>query len=59
MFPIWDIPAFVYFFAQFKPVLLGFGTVVLWTVVAISVIVQLAVLVFGVITINEALQKAE
>ncbi len=59
MFPIWDIPGFVYFFAQFKPLLVDFGTVVLWITTVVSIIVQLGVLVFGVMTINEHLQKAE
>lgn len=59
MFPIWDIPAFVYWFGQFKPLLIGFGTYVLIAGAVASVIVQLAVLAFGVYAINEHLQKAE
>ena len=59
MFPVWDVPAFVFWFSNFKPLLLGAGTILLWFLTIASVIVQLAVVGFGIFTINEMIQKSE
>lgn len=59
MFPIWDVPSFVLWFSDFRPLLLGAGTYLLWFLTAASVVVQLAVLGFGIFTINETIQKSE
>ena len=59
MFPVWDVPAFVFFFAGLKPLLLGAGTILIWFLTIASVLVQLAVVGFGIFTIHEMIQKSE